>query len=83
MVKPTKGTSFWPEMWKEIGLSFPVLLDANGHRYHEPVDFKTIKLLAESVRRCSFDGEFDNHYPKDPLLQFYIEHPVIFPKVTA
>ena len=32
---------------------------------------------------CSFDGELDNHYPKDPLLQFFSEHPVIFPKVTA
>ena len=33
--------------------------------------------------RCSFDGELDNHCPKDPLLQFFSEHPVIFPKVTA
>ena len=29
------------------------------------------------------DGELDNHYPKDPLLQVFIEHSVIFPKVTA
>jgi hypothetical protein len=33
--------------------------------------------------RCSFDGVLDNHCPKDPLLQFFSEHPVIFPKVTA
>jgi len=31
MVKPTKATSFCPEVWKEMGLSFPVFLDANGH----------------------------------------------------
>ena len=36
-----------------------------------------------ALLRCSFDGELDNHYPKDPLLQFFSEHPVIFPKVTA
>lgn len=36
-----------------------------------------------AILRCSFDGEFDNHYPKDPLLQFFTEHPVIFPKITA
>ena len=24
-----------------------------------------------AILRCSFDGEFDNHYPKDPLLQFF------------
>ena len=36
-----------------------------------------------ALLHCSFDGELGNHYPKDPLLQFFSEHPVIFPKVTA
>lgn len=58
MVKPAKGTSFCPEVWKEMGLSFPVFLDANGHRYHEPVDFKTIKQLAESVRTYGVSAAF-------------------------
>ena len=46
------GTSFCPEVWKEIGLTFPVFVDGQGQRYHEPVDFKTIKQLAESV--CTY-----------------------------
>ena len=25
---------------------------------------------------------FDNHLPSDPLLQFWSQHPIIFPKVT-
>lgn len=33
--------------------------------------------------RCSFDGLIDNHYPKNPLLQFYTAHSIIFPKVTS
>lgn len=36
-----------------------------------------------AILRCSFVREFGNHYPKDPLLQFFTEHPVIFPRVTA
>lgn len=58
LLKTTKGTSFCPEVWKEMGLSFPVFLDANGHRYHEPVDFKTIKQLAESVRTYGVNAAF-------------------------
>lgn len=30
----------------------------------------------------STTATFDNHYPSHPLLQFWREHPVIFPKVT-
>lgn len=58
MVKPAGGTSFCPEVWKEIGLSFPVFLDANGQRYHEPVDFKTIKQLAKSVKTYGVNTTF-------------------------
>lgn len=36
-----------------------------------------------AILRCGFVGDFNSHYPKDPLLQFFTEHPVIFPKVTA
>ncbi|XP_012883106.1 PREDICTED: endogenous retrovirus group K member 8 Pol protein-like [Dipodomys ordii] len=36
-----------------------------------------------SILRCMFPGDIDNHLPKDPLLRFVKEHPVIFPKVTA
>lgn len=58
LLKTTKGTSFCPEVWKEMGLSFPVFLDANGYRYHEPVDFKTIKQLAESIRTYGVNASF-------------------------
>ena len=35
-----------------------------------------------AILRCSFSGEIDNHLPKDPLLHFAFEHPLIFPLVT-
>ena len=35
-----------------------------------------------AILKCSFPGDIDNHFPKDPLLQFCKEHPVIFPRVT-
>lgn len=28
------------------------------------------------------EATFDNHYPPNPLLQFWKEHPVIFPRIT-
>jgi hypothetical protein len=51
-------TSFCPEVWKEIGLTFPVFVDGQGQRYHEPVDFKTIKQLAESVHTYRVSAAF-------------------------
>lgn len=36
-----------------------------------------------AILRCGFSGEIDNHYPKHPLLSFFKEHSVIFPKVTS
>ena len=36
-----------------------------------------------AILRCCFDGLIDNHYPRHPLLSFFKEHPVVFPKVTA
>lgn len=58
MVKPAGSTSFCPEVWKELGLSFPVFLDANGLQHHEPVDFKTIKQLTESVKTYGVNSAF-------------------------
>ena len=45
-------------MWKEIGLTFPVFVDGQGQWYHEPVDFKTIKQLAESVHTYGVSAAF-------------------------
>ena len=36
-----------------------------------------------AIQRCGYLGEIDNHYPKHPLISFFKEHPVIFPKMTA
>lgn len=58
MMKPTKGNSSCPEVWREMGLSFPIFLDANGQHYHEPIDFKTIKQLAESVKTYGVSAAF-------------------------
>jgi hypothetical protein len=52
------STSFCPEVWKELGLTFPVFLSADGQRYHEPIDFKTIKQLAEPVRTYGVSAAF-------------------------
>lgn len=52
------GTSFCPEVWKKIGLTFPVFVDGQGQRYHEPADFKTIKQLAESVHTYGVSAAF-------------------------
>jgi hypothetical protein len=36
-----------------------------------------------AILRCSFQGQFDNHFPKDPILQLIKAHSVIFPRVTS
>ena len=36
-----------------------------------------------AILQCGFDGNIDNHYPKHPLLGFFKEHSVIFPKITS
>jgi hypothetical protein len=46
------GLTFCPEVWREVTLSLlgcPVFTDQTGQRYHEPLDFKVIRNLAESV----------------------------------
>jgi hypothetical protein len=45
-------------VWKEIGLTFLVFVDGKGQQYHEPVDFKTIKQLAESVHTYRVSAAF-------------------------
>ena len=32
---------------------------------------------------AGFLGKIDNHFPKDPILQLYKAHPVIFPVITS
>ena len=49
----TYRQTFCPEVWREDRFSLlgcPIFTNQAGQRYHEPLDFKVIKNLAESVR---------------------------------
>ncbi|WP_330945763.1 hypothetical protein, partial [Streptococcus anginosus] len=41
----------WKPVHTELHLAYPVYVDADQQRYHEPLDFKVIKSLMESVGR--------------------------------
>ena len=47
-----------PRGSEESWIDFPCLLRWPGRRYHEPIDFKTIKQLAESVRTYGVSAAF-------------------------
>ncbi|KAL6037200.1 hypothetical protein STEG23_016770 [Scotinomys teguina] len=53
-----------------------------------PYDSNQVKILCAAtddwaILRCTYAGHIDCHYPKHPLLNFFKERPVIFPKITA
>ena len=53
-----------------------------------PYNVKQLEVLSATVDewailRCTFQGQFDNHFPKDPILQLIKAHPVIFPRLTS
>lgn len=54
--------SFCPEVWRavrtELQLAYPVYVDGNQQRFYEPLDFKVIKSLAESVRTYGITASF-------------------------
>ncbi|XP_052611577.1 endogenous retrovirus group K member 24 Gag polyprotein-like [Peromyscus californicus insignis] len=56
------GHTFSPGVWRtvrtELRLAYPVFQDPQGNRYEEPLDFKVIKSLAESVRTYSTTATF-------------------------
>lgn len=48
-----------------------------------PYNVKQLEVLSATadewaILRCSFQGQFDHHFPKDPILQLIKAHPVIF-----
>ncbi|ERE84092.1 nuclear receptor-binding factor 2-like protein [Cricetulus griseus] len=53
-------STFCPEVWRTVGtefriarpLAYPVFMDGNQQRYHELLDFKIVKALAELV--CTY-----------------------------
>jgi hypothetical protein len=49
----TYRRTFCPEVWREVRFSLlgcPIFTVQAGQRYHEPLDFKVIRNLAESMR---------------------------------
>ncbi|KAM4818610.1 endogenous retrovirus group K member 10 Gag polyprotein-like [Thomomys bottae] len=54
------GHTFCPEMWRTVHteLACPVFQDQNQQRYHEPLEFKVVKSLAESVRTYGITASF-------------------------
>lgn len=52
---------------------------------YTPFQIQTLAAASNdwSVLCATFMGKFDNHYPKHPLLQFALAHPLLFPKVTS
>ena len=62
---PTEGggASFNSEVWREARphgavQTFLVFADNAGNRYHDPLDFKTVKNLAQSVRAYGIGAAF-------------------------
>ncbi|XP_028631766.1 igE-binding protein-like [Grammomys surdaster] len=56
------GRSFCPGIWTqvrtELQFAYPVYQDPQGNRYEEPLDFKIVKSLAESVRTYGISASF-------------------------
>jgi hypothetical protein len=53
--------TFCPEVWREIRFSLlgcPIFTDQAGQRYHEPLNFKVIKNLAESMWMYSLTASY-------------------------
>lgn len=52
------GSTFCPQTWRQAILEMPVMENANHERYHEPLDFKQLKNLAESVKAYGINASF-------------------------
>ena len=53
------GWSLHPETWRELGAQcYPVFQDAQGARFHEPLDWKVIQRLAEGIRAYGVTAAF-------------------------
>ncbi|XP_028617453.1 igE-binding protein-like [Grammomys surdaster] len=50
--------TFCPQTWREAAVAFPVFEDVNQQRYHEPLDFKVLKNLADSVQAYGVNASF-------------------------
>jgi hypothetical protein len=57
----TYRQTFCLEIWREVRFSLlgcPVFTDQAGQRYHEPLDFKVVRNLAESVRTYGLTASY-------------------------
>jgi hypothetical protein len=57
----TYRRTFCPEIWREVRFSLlgcPIFTDQAGQRYHEPLDFKVIKNLVESMRMYGLTASY-------------------------
>lgn len=86
-VSPNKTLEYYPIAVAQLAIlgikSCIQHFGAPPQKIITPYNANQIQILSSliddwALLRCSFDGELDNHYPKDPLLQFFSEHPVIF-----
>ena len=57
--KGATGHSLHPEAWRELSAHcFPVFQDAQGARFHEPLDWKVTQRLAEGVGAYGVSAAF-------------------------
>lgn len=56
------SSSLHPDLWREVRremqIACPVFIDDQNQRYHEPLDFKVVKSIAESVRINGIKASF-------------------------
>lgn len=88
-VSPSKSVEYYPEAVASLALSgLQQCLQFFGRvpdKILVPYSIDQRKVLCGTIDNwavlvCSFAGEIDNHYPKHPLLSFFQNQPVVFPK---
>ncbi|XP_076777002.1 endogenous retrovirus group K member 113 Gag polyprotein-like [Arvicanthis niloticus] len=55
---PKSSCTFCPKTWQEAAAAFPVFEDANHVRSYEPLEFKILKNLSESVQTYGVNASF-------------------------
>ena len=90
-ISPAKSIEYYPASMASLGL---LGIQQAVQYFGKPPAAIITPYLAHQVRtlcatiddwailRCTFTGELDNHYPKHPLMTFFKEHSVVFPKVA-
>ncbi|XP_052599713.1 endogenous retrovirus group K member 21 Gag polyprotein-like [Peromyscus californicus insignis] len=58
LVSSSLHPQLWREVRREMQVACPVFVDNQNQRYHEPLDFKFVKSIAESVKSYSVTAAF-------------------------